>query len=174
MLRLALVMVLLLSCGKVENGRDGVDGSVGERGLIGSDGRNGRDGTNFYSYMVGVSLQEIIGDGHDEVVELSESSIYQLPKSFDVNVDNLYPECKLRDFELAVESESGVDVFTFQPTENRYKMQLKSGPVNKVVDSSFIKVYYKSVPEVDCGDVVYRLHSGVSFQVRVIQPLEID
>lgn len=55
---------------------------------------------------------------------------------------------------------------------------LNTGPIirseNIILDSSELRVYYESVPEVDCGSVVYRLHSGVTFSVRVIKELEVD
>lgn len=162
MLRLALVMILVLSCGKLENGVNG------ERGLTGSDG------LNYYSYLTRVNIQKIVGDNTPAEALIEESNIYQLPKSIEVIVDNLYPECRLRDFELAIESKAGVDTFIFQATEDRYKMQLKSGPVNKIIDSSYLRVYYKSVPEVDCGEVVYRLHSGVTFDVRVFKEIKVE
>lgn len=163
-----VLLLMLVSCGKVSDGKNGVHG---EAGLIGPPGSDGRD---YYSYMVNVSLQEIVGDGRDEEVVLSESSIYQLPKDFDVTVDNPYPECKLRDFSLIIQTDTGDERFIFQPTDNRYKMKLKSGPVQKVLYTSQIRVYYESEPEVDCGSVVYRLHSGVTFSVRIIKELEIE
>lgn len=46
--------------------------------------------------------------------------------------------------------------------------------LNLILDTSKIRVYYESGPEVDCGSVVYRLHSGVNFQLRVIKELEIE
>jgi len=162
MLRLALVMILVLSCGKLENGE------IGERGLT------GKDGLNYYSYLTRVNIQKIVGDNTLAEAVIEESNIYQLPKSIEVIVDNLYPECKLKDFQLIIESKAGVDVFIFQATEDRYKMRLKEGPVNKIVDSPYLKVYYKSVPEVDCGEVVYRLHSGVTFDVRVFKEIKVD
>lgn len=166
-----VLLLMLVSCGKVENGRDGVSGLQGENGLVGPAGSDGRD---YYSYMVNVNIQEIVGDGRSEEIILNESSIYQLPKDFDVTVDNSYPECELRDFTLIIETDTGDERFIFQPTENRYKMKLKSGPVQKVLYTSQIRVYYENEPEVDCGSVVYRLHSGVNFQLRVIKELEID
>lgn len=43
-----------------------------------------------------------------------------------------------------------------------------------ILDTSEIRVYYKSAPEVDCGNAVYRLHSGMQFQMRVFKTLEIE
>lgn len=174
MFKLLVVFALLVSCGKVSegsDGRNGLDGLHGENGLVGPAGLDGRD---YYSYMVNVSLQEIIGDGRSEEIILNESSIYQLPKSFEVTVDNSYPECQLKDFTLIVETDTEIERFIFQATDNRYKMKLKSGPVQKVLYTSQIRVYYESEPEVDCGSVVYRLHSGVTFNLRIIKELEIE
>lgn len=162
MLRLALVMILVLSCGKLENGVNG------ERGLTGSDG------LNYYSYLTRVNIQKIVGDDTPAEALIEESTIYQLPSSIDVVVDNSYPECRLKDFQLVVRSMAGEEVFTFQATEDRYKMKLKDGPVNKIIDSPYLKVYYKSLPEVDCGEVVYRLHSGVTFDVRVFKEIKVE
>lgn len=161
MFRLILV-IMLIGCGKVSNGTDGYSG------------RDGNDGLSYYSYMHRVNMQRIVGQNLYEQELIEESNFYQLPKSFNVTVDNLYPECELRDFTLIFQTDKAQERFTFQPTENRYQMQLKSGPTNKLVDTSKLTVYYESVPEVDCGDVVYRLHSGVDFEVRVIQKLEIE
>lgn len=159
-----LIMLLLLSCGKPDDGASGLNGI---------DGLAGLDGRDYYSYMVNVSLQEIVGDSRDELFQISESNFYQLPKSIEVTVDNAYPACALQDFILVVETDSETHHFTFQPTDNRYKMQYKSGPLNKLLDTTTVKVYYLKEPEVDCGDVVYRLHSGVTFQIRVIKELEL-
>lgn len=162
-----LILLMLVSCG-VQTGKEGATGISGREGL---DGRDGRD---YYSYMVSVNIQEIIGDGRSEEFVITDSDIYQLPKDFDVTVDNSYPDCQLRDFAITVETDYGDESFIFQPTDNRYKMKLKSGPINKVLYTSKIRVYYESEPEVDCGSVVYRLHSGVNFQLRVIKELEIE
>lgn len=169
MTKLAMIILfMLMSCGKVQNGKDGINGVDGQNGV------DGTNGMNYYSYTVPVNLQEIIGDGHDELITIDEAKVYQFPKSFNVTVDNQYPDCALQDSELIIETTNDKYLFVFQAAENRYEMKLKSGPVNLVVDSPTLKVYYQKVPEVDCGDVVYRLHSGVSFEVRVIQRLEIE
>lgn len=171
---LVLFLVLSVSCSKVQQGKDGRNGASGESGLVGPAGNDGNNGRDYYSYMLNVNIQEIVGDGRDEEVIINDSDIYQLPKTFQVTVDNSYPDCELRDFSIIIETDSGDERFTFQPTENRYVMSLKSGPVNKVVDSSQIRVYYESMPEVDCGSTIYRLHSGVQFEIRVIKELEVE
>jgi hypothetical protein len=158
MIRL-LILLTLLSCGKAEDGSDGVSGI---------------DGLNYYSYLVNVNIQKIIGDPQDESVIITDSNLYQLPSNFEVNVDNIYPECILQDMELIVETEKEKLSLIFQSTENRYSMSLKSGPANKYVDSSYLKIYYEKVPEVDCGDAVYKLHSGVSFQIRVFKEIKLE
>lgn len=159
MIRLLLMMFILVGCGKPIHGKNGL---------------NGIDGNNFYSYLIAVNLQEIIGDNRDEEIQLNEIALYQFPSEFDVTVDNTYPECELQELELVIESQEGQHLFIFQPTNNRYKMELKSGPVNKVVDSSYLKVYHKKVPEVDCGGNFHQLHSGISFSVRIIKELQVD
>lgn len=160
-----IALLLLLSCGKPDNGSNGLNGI---------DGFSGLDGRDYYSYMVSVNIQERVGDGRDELFQISESNFYQLPKSIQVTVDNLYPACALQDFTLVVETDSEIQHFIFESTHNRYKMRYKSGPLNKLLDTSTVKIYYLKEPEVDCGDVVYRLHSGVTFQLRVIKLLEVD
>lgn len=161
MFRFALVALLALSCGKVENGKNGVNGAPG------------LNGGSYYSYEFNVSIQQIIEEPLQEVI-ISDGDYYQLPSEFQLTVDNSYPNCELQDLDLVIETPTEDFIYTFQSTENRYQMQYKSGPLAKYVDSSTLKVYYKSKPEVDCGDVVYRLHSGLQFKIRVFKEILLE
>lgn len=164
-----LILLMLVSCGKVDNGRDGINGISGENGLVGPSG------LSYYSEVISVNLQEIVGDGIDEEAVINGASVYQLPNQFEINVDNERADCELLDLEVIFDTGSEVLTFIFQADPNsRYKMRLKSGPTGKVVDTSEITVYYKSAPEVDCGNAVYRLHSGMTFQMRLFKTLEIE
>lgn len=160
-----LVLLLVSSCSDGDNGADGLPGVAG---------LNGSDGANFYSYVERGSLQEIVGDGVREEFEASPADFYILPRSFEVMVDNPHSGCDLRDFRVVFKTDLEDVIYTFQATENRYYMEHKDGPLGKVVDSSTLKVYYESQPEVDCGDAIYRLHSGVTFEVRVIERLGLE
>lgn len=174
MIRL-LILLLLLSCGKPQNGSDGLSGTNGFDGENGPAGQDGHDGYSYYSYVVSANIQEIIGDGVSGEFYIDEGNLYQLPSEFQVIVDNERPECVLKDLEVVFETESEDLIFTFKAhPNNRYKMNLKSGPVEKLVDTSYIKVYYKGRPEVDCGNAVYRLHSGIQFDIRVFKKIEVE
>lgn len=157
-----LLLLLFVSCGNAEKGQNGLNGI------------DGVDGGNYYSYLVEANLQEIVGDGRSEVFEDDQADIYQLPSTFNLNVDNSYPDCELQDLEVIVETDNQDLTYVFQPTENRYRMKIKSGPEEKVIDSSFIKVYYKGRPEVDCGSTTHRLHSGLQFEIRVFKEIELE
>ena len=162
---LTLSILLLTSCFEGDDGRNGISGY---------NGYNGSDGLNYYSFEELVNIQEIVGDGVRERFEAPEGDYYQLPGEIeDLVVDNPYSECQLQDTSIIFETDTEIIRFVFEPTENRYRMKYKSGPVEKVVDSSILNVYYEESPVVICDGEEIRLHSGVTFNIRVIRTLEV-
>lgn len=162
-----LLLVLLMSCGL-----NGEDGRNGINGLNGLDGRHGQDGGNYYSYEININIQQIVEEEIQEAY-IDEGRYYQLPDSFNLNVDNSYPDCALQDLDIVIETDSEDIIYTFQATENRYIMEYKSGPLLKYLDTSYIKVYYRNKPEVDCGNAIYRLHSELQFSIRVFKEIDV-
>ena len=155
MLKTLLISVILLLCTACMEGDDGKDGSAG------------LNGPSFTSKPFRVSVQEIVGDGVRERFEASELQYIELPRIAQLNVDNVHPDCELQATTLILETDNEIVEYIFEPTSNRYQMNLKeiSHNVGRVLDTSTLLVYFKESPITVCGGVEYRLHAGVAFEM---------
>lgn len=157
-----LLLFLLVSCNHLLLPEDGANGL---------NGIPGKDGGNYYSYGVNVNLQEIVGDGVMEEFIVDSGNFYELPKSMELMVDNTYPDCQLQDATIILETDSKKYRYIFKEGSNRYYMRLKSAPESAVVASKSLKVYYESHPKTKCSEGQYELHSGLNFNMKVIEEL---
>lgn len=160
-----LSIILLTGC---------FEGKNGSQGSNGASGQAGSEGLNYYSYTEAGKVLEIAGDELRERFEASKGDYYQLPSKFTVVVDNGYADCPLQDLNIIFDTGEEQFKFTFQVSENRYKMIYKSGPLDKVIDGSRLFVYYENSPRVICPEGEYELISQIDFEIRVIEELKVE
>lgn len=154
-MKLLIMLLFLISCGKPV---DGIDGS---------SGTNGSDGLTLVSIDNHVSVQEIIGDGITSEFNADTGMFLILPEIESLNVDNSKPHCDQQEAILTFETDSGLVVYTFESV-SRYRMELKSltgGETGKSIRTESVKILFEKRPSAICEDGIYEFHSGVSFNM---------